>query len=54
MKRRGVRINPDLEARDLNGCYRRQCRSTIHICNNEENKFIDLKSKKKITAAQYC
>ena len=54
MKRRGVRINPDLEARDLNGCYRRQCRSTIHICNDEENKFIDLKSKKKITAAQYC
>ena len=33
---------------------RRQCGSTIHVCNNEENKFIVLKSKKKITAAQYC
>ena len=53
MKRRSVRINPDLEERDLKGRYRRQCGSTIYVCNNEENKFIDLKSKKKITAAQY-
>ena len=44
MKRRSVRINPDLEERDLKGRYRRQCGSTIHVCNNEENKFIDLKS----------
>ena len=34
--------------------YRRQCGSTIHVCNNEENKLIVLKSKKKSTAAQYC
>ena len=54
MKRRSVRINPNLEAKDLKGRYRRQCGSAIHVCNNEENKFIDLKSKKKITAAQYC
>ena len=53
MKRRSVRINPDIEERDLKGRYRRQCGSTIHVCNNEENKFIDLKNKNKITAAQY-
>ena len=54
MKKRSSQINPDLEPRDLKGHYRRQWRSTIHVCNNEENKFINLKSKKKITSAQYC
>ena len=54
MKRRSAQINPNLEARDLKGRYRRQCRSTIHVCNNEESKFIDFKCKNKITVAQYC
>ena len=54
MKRRSAQINPNLEARDLKGRYRRQCRSTIHVCNNEENKFIDFKCKNKIPVAQYC
>ena len=35
MKKRSVRIKRDLKARDIKGRYRRQCQSTIHVCNNE-------------------
>ena len=48
MKKRSVRIKPDLEARDLKGRYRRQCGSTLHVCNNEEINLSTSKVKRKL------
>ena len=48
MKKRSVRIKPDLEARYLKGRYKRQCGSILHVCNNEEINLSTSKVKRKL------